>query len=371
MSNPITPLHYAPNGNLVNGQYAPGADGFNLADVSSKSGLDSLPAGVQGLVHLGLVNGADATFQNTASQHIGDPQLFGFYPVDEPNPTGKWGTQASAANLKAESDWIHAHVPDAKTCIVLMNMGSEENPTYQNTYNPANTDIDLYGLDPYPVKSSLPNGYNLSVIGKAVQAAEASRIPQSQLVPVYQAFGTNGTGAYAPWLVPTATQDQQILSTWGQYLPHPVFDFAYSWGVQDGDQVLSVLPDLQKVFATHNSLSAPPPTVSTDTIVLALSEDRFKGDAQFIAKLDGVTIAGPTAVTAQHGYGQTQTFSYSGGWGGGAHNLEIDFINDKYAGAAKDRNLYVERVTYNGTGFLSRELALHTNGAVHNSIGRQ
>jgi hypothetical protein len=308
------------------------------------------------------------------SQYVGDPKLFGFYLVDEPDPTGQWGTQASAANLKAESDWIHAHVPGAKTFIVLMNMGSEENPTYQNTYNPANTGIDLYGLDPYPVKSSLPNGYDTSVIGKAVQAAEASGIPQAQLIPVYQAFGTNGTGAYAPWLVPTATQEQQILSTWGQYLPHPVFDCAYSWGVQDGDQALSVLPDLQKVFAAHNGLSAPPappPTVSTDTITLALSEDRFQGDARFVAKLDGKTIAGPTAVAAQHSSGQAQTFSYNGNWGTGVHDLEIDFINDRYAGAGKDRNLYVEQATYNGTKYLGHELALYSNGAVHISIGHQ
>jgi hypothetical protein len=37
MSEPNTSLHYTANGNFVNGQYAPGADGFNLADISSAS----------------------------------------------------------------------------------------------------------------------------------------------------------------------------------------------------------------------------------------------------------------------------------------------------------------------------------------------
>jgi hypothetical protein len=37
MTEPSTPLHYTANGNFVNGQYAPGADGFNMADISSAS----------------------------------------------------------------------------------------------------------------------------------------------------------------------------------------------------------------------------------------------------------------------------------------------------------------------------------------------
>jgi len=52
ISDPISNLHCAPNGNIVNGQYAPGADGFNLADVSSVSALNALPAGVKRLVWL-------------------------------------------------------------------------------------------------------------------------------------------------------------------------------------------------------------------------------------------------------------------------------------------------------------------------------
>ena len=53
MSAPVTSLHYTPNDNLVNGEYTPGADGFNLADVSSVDDLNSLPPGVMVFVHLG------------------------------------------------------------------------------------------------------------------------------------------------------------------------------------------------------------------------------------------------------------------------------------------------------------------------------
>jgi hypothetical protein len=47
VSERATPLHYTANGNFVNGQYAPGADGFNLADISSASQLSELPSGVK------------------------------------------------------------------------------------------------------------------------------------------------------------------------------------------------------------------------------------------------------------------------------------------------------------------------------------
>jgi hypothetical protein len=59
--------------------------------------------------------------------------------------------------------------------------------------------------------------------------------------------------------MPTATQEQQILSIWGSVIPAPVFDFAYSWGVQSGDQALSTDPALQAVFAAHNALATTAP----------------------------------------------------------------------------------------------------------------
>ena len=56
MSDPQTTLHYAPNANLVGDTYARprprsgmerGADGFNLADVSSVGAANELPNGVK------------------------------------------------------------------------------------------------------------------------------------------------------------------------------------------------------------------------------------------------------------------------------------------------------------------------------------
>jgi hypothetical protein len=248
---PVTNLHYAPNSNFdSNGNYLPGADGFNLADLSDVGTLNSLPTGVMGLVWIGLCNGADSTFIATIQPFIGNPKLFGFYLMDEPDPTGQYAPLCTAANLKAESDWVHAHVPGAKTFIVMMNFGTPTNPTYTNTYNPANTDLDLFGLDPYPVRPQFTGGVDYSVINAGVSAAEAAGIPVSKIVPVYQAFGGGG---YSSWTLPTAAQEQQLLATWGAVIPNAAFDYAYSWGAQDGDQSLSTTPNLQPIFLQHNT----------------------------------------------------------------------------------------------------------------------
>ena len=261
MNAPQTNLHYAPNGNFNGTTYSPASVGFNLADVGDTYQVNELPAGVKGLVWLGTTDGATSSFMSAVNQYIGNPKVYGFYLADEPGPN------VSAANLKAESDYIHSVDPGAKTFMVLENNGSPLAPSF--AFNPANTDIDLFGLDPYPVRPEF-NGANYDTIGAAVHAVEAEGVPQADIVPVYQAFGGGG---YASWTLPTAAQEQTILSTWGQYIPSPAFDFAYSWGVQDGDTALSSDPALQQVFAAHNASSPlpppPPPPQTTATLTAA------------------------------------------------------------------------------------------------------
>ena len=268
-SGPVTGLHYTPNNNVdSSGNYSPGRAGFNLADVSSVGELDSLPSGVQGLVWLGLCDGADSSFINAVQPFIGHPKLFGFYLMDEPDPTGQWNPLCPAANLKAESDWIHAHVPGAQTFIVMMNFDTSTAPTYANTYNPGNSHIDLYGLDPYPCRTEV-GGCDYAMIPAAVAAAEAAGIPLGSIVPVYQAFGgggwsDDGGGKYT---LPTSSQEQQILSIWAPLVPNPVFDYAYSWGTQNSDQALEGSTALQAVFLAHNTASAGASTTTTTITV--------------------------------------------------------------------------------------------------------
>src|SRR6266568_9654461 len=148
---PAASLHYAPDGNFGgSGQYAPRADGFNLADVRSKAELDSLPAGVRGLVWLGDCGGATAGFRAAVGAFAGDPKLFGFYVADDVVPSA-----CPAARLLAEDTWIHAPVPGARTFALVENLSRATSPSFTGSYTPANSGLDLIGIDPYPVRSEL------------------------------------------------------------------------------------------------------------------------------------------------------------------------------------------------------------------------
>lgn len=249
-----TALHFASNGNFgPTGSYLPGAADFNLADVSSLAQMDSLPDGARGLVWIGQCNGADDKFISTVRPFIGHGKLFGFYLMDDPDPTGQHFPLCAADNLKAESDWIHANVPGAQTFILLMTMTSSRTPSFKDTYNPANSHVDLYGIDPYPCRTEL-NGCDYGQIDRYVAAAEAAGVPRNKMVPVYQTFGggrwiNDGGGRY---VLPTASQMQQIFARWDALLPTPVFDFAYSWGPQNGDWALAGSPELQALFLRRN-----------------------------------------------------------------------------------------------------------------------
>jgi hypothetical protein len=266
MPDPLTTLHYAPNANFIGDNvYAPGAAGFNLADVTNLDQIDTLPAGVQALVFLEMTNGVDAAFQDAVRQYIGNSRVYGFYLSDMPDPS-----LVSADNLKAESDWIHANVPGVKTFIVEYDGGTPAQPIY--SFTPANTGIDLYGIAPYPIQTQFSGGTDFSIIGDAVKTALADGIPLDQIVPVYQAFGGGG---YPTYVLPTAAQEQQILSTWGSLVPSPAFDYAYSWGSQLGDTALVDDSALRPVLAAHNApvgpvvtpAPVPPPAIHPPPVI--------------------------------------------------------------------------------------------------------
>jgi hypothetical protein len=253
-AEPGTTLHFASNGNFdSNGSYLPGAAGFNLADVNSVTQLNSLPDGVRGLVWVGQCNGVDSTFLNTARPYIGNAKLFGFYLMDDPDPTGLERRRCTADNLKIESDWIHANVPGAKTFILLMTTTSSRRPSFTGAYNPTNSHVDLFGIDPYPCRTELA-GCDYNEIDLYIAAAESADVPRDRMVPVYQTFGggnwvDDGGGQYT---LPTVGQLEQIMARWDALIPTPVFDYAYSWGSQNADAALGSSPDLQAVFSRRD-----------------------------------------------------------------------------------------------------------------------
>ncbi len=252
-----TTLHYSSG--LGASEARVGAElGFNMADVGDVESLNALPQGMKGLIWLGIKGGASAEFRNKVKPFIGNPRVYGFYLWDEPDPTGKYGELITPDSLKEQSDWIHQNVPGAKTFIVLMSMGSSSaHPDYMNTYNPANTGIDLYGLDPYPFRTDA-GAPDLSEVDAAFAAAVQAGIPASKIVPIFQAFGggTFNTSEGGKFIVPTPKQLQDLIDRWLSIMPSPEFDYAYAWGNQQGDTALRDRPELQAVFKAHNARSA-------------------------------------------------------------------------------------------------------------------
>jgi hypothetical protein len=272
MTEPSTTLHYAPNGNWNGNTFAPGAVGFNLADVESPSELPFVPTGDKALVYMGgSITGATSAFITAITPYLGNSQVYGFYLADSSgSATTLVQRKAEALKLKAESDWIHTHDPGAKTFMAEENLSAPLTPQYY--YTPANTHIDLFGLDAYPAQTSVPNNFDLNVINLAVKKAEAIGIPQKDLVPIYQAFGG---GLYASYILPTATQEGQILSRSGSLLPNPAFDFAYSWGDQYGDTAISDQTALQSVFAAHNGVTLRAGSSAAPAANGAVAENEF------------------------------------------------------------------------------------------------
>ncbi|WP_246811179.1 calcium-binding protein [Mesorhizobium sp. AA22] len=152
-------------------------------------------------------------------------------------------------------------MPDAKTFITAMDMGSAADPDFSNTYNYDNTHIDLFGISAYPVRTGTDT-VDYDMIDRTVAAAVESGIPVSQIVPVHQTFGggnwtTNTGGKY---VMPTADQLQTMMDHWDELVPSPEFDFAYAWGSQEGDVALESSPELQAVFREHNLQDDAPAT---------------------------------------------------------------------------------------------------------------
>ena len=99
------------------------------------------------------------------------------------------------------------------------------------------------------------------------------------------------------------------------------------------------------------------------TLVLNLSEDRWMGDAKFIATVNGVQLGPEQSVTALFSQAESQAFAYSGNWGQTAKPIDIgiQFTNDAWGGSpSTDRNLHVLSITYEGRT-VTENVALYRN----------
>jgi uncharacterized protein YkwD len=87
-----------------------------------------------------------------------------------------------------------------------------------------------------------------------------------------------------------------------------------------------------------------------NTLALSISEDAWKGDAQFTVSVDGKQIGGTQTATASYATGQSQEYDVKGTFGVGTHTATVTFLNDAWGGTSStDRNLYVTAAKIDGT----------------------
>ena len=86
-----------------------------------------------------------------------------------------------------------------------------------------------------------------------------------------------------------------------------------------------------------------------DTLLFFVSEDAWRGDAQYVVSVDGRQIGGTQTATASHAAGRHDLLAVRGDWGMGSHEVVVRLTNDAWGGTPDtDRNLYVDGVAYNG-----------------------
>lgn len=91
------------------------------------------------------------------------------------------------------------------------------------------------------------------------------------------------------------------------------------------------------------------PTTAVGYLVLRISENAYRGDAQFNLFVDGAETGGPLTALANHAAGDSQQFTIAGQFTDGPHWVAVQFTNSlKGAAPGPSRALYVDGVALNG-----------------------
>lgn len=230
--------------------------GYDLVDVKPDDpSIAALPTGMQALLWVGDDECDRFTipferFAAIVQRHAGNPKVYGYNLVDEPNPKE---CPDLVPELRRRVEHLKRHAPGQKSFISLTDW--EMKPL-------AGIHADLIGLDPYPCKGATrPRAQcDIRAIDRMVRMADDAGFPRSRVVPVFQTFGQScSTGERQYWL-PTAAQMTAMLERWDRLAPRPPMDVAYSWGRQDKWVCPGLRdadgrdgrPDLQSVMRAHN-----------------------------------------------------------------------------------------------------------------------
>ena len=238
---------------------------------------------------------------------------------------------------------------------------------------PGSSYVDQIGIDTYgnPIGGDVPNGSPSSpndyTLATAINMAEANHKPLSipetggldttyaaELGSVVANAETNGGLKVASvniWDVPGGASGGTL--EWSN-------NATYSAAWKNAFGEITAASNLPTPTPTPAPTPAPTPT---DTLTLFISEDAWKGDAQFVVQVDGKQVGGTLTASALHATGDSNVFNLAGNWGPGSHDVRIQFINDAYGGTpSTDRNLHINDIAYDGTTYAGTSAGLGSNG---------
>jgi hypothetical protein len=124
-------------------------------------------------------------------------------------------------------------------------------------------------------------------------------------------------------------------------------------------------PEATPPKAPAHEVTVPGTAAGADTLVLKISEQAWKGHAQYTVSVDGKQVGGVHTASANHWAGETETVTLKGDWDHGAHKISVTFLNDAQGAGGGDRNLFVDGISFGGKEIAHGTAELWDNGSVN------
>lgn len=152
-------------------------------------------------------------------------------------------------------------------------------------------------------------------------------------------------------------------------LPSGTYQVTFSGGILPGPVIETATIGAQNTELDLLLGVTPTPVPTQDTLDIAVSEDAWLGDAQFMVSVDGKPVGGVQTAHTLHATRDDGHVLLTGSWGLSLHDVRIAFINDASNSNANDRNLYVDSIALNGTAYAGTSRTFALNEAHDFAVG--
>jgi parallel beta-helix repeat protein len=259
-----------------------------------------------------------------------------------------------------------------------LNGAMVQETTNGNWYSEAQNNDSWALVPPAPAPVTVGSGSDTLVLNMSEDAFQGDAkftvsVDGNQLAGIFTAYASHAAGAsqaftfkgdWAPITHTVAVNFLNDLYAGTAATDRNLYVNAIGYDGTNTNQSATLLSAGPRSFSVTDGTAIPAAVTGSgsDSLVLSMSEDAYKGNAQFTVSLDGKQLGGTFTATALHSSGSSQNFVFNGDFGSGQHTVAVNFLNDAWAGTATtDRNLYVNAVTYNGTN-TGQSMALMSAG---------